>query len=239
MAISLLFWGFMLLSSVLLFPVALAIRIFTGPFDRNLRILHRFTCFWGSLYTWCNPLWSVRITGAELINRSTTYVMVCNHQSLADILLLFRLHVHYKWVSKAENFRIPFIGWNMTLNRYIRIERGKMRGNLQMMRDAEKALREGNSIMIFPEGTRSVDGALGQFKDGAFELARKTGTPILPLVVDGTSRALPKQGFILRGKSAMSIRVLPPIPAEETAREDVPVMRERVRQLITESKESA
>ena len=236
MTISLLFWGFMLLSSILLFPVALIIRISTGPFDRNLRILHQFTCFWGSLYTWCNPFWSVRITGKELIDRASTYVMVCNHQSLADILLLFRLHVHYKWVSKAENFRIPFIGWNMRLNRYIRIERGKLRGNLQMMRDAEKALREGNSIMIFPEGTRSIDGNVGQFKDGAFELAKRTATPILPLVVDGTSRALPKRGFVLRGSSAMTIRVLPPVSAEEVARNEVAAIRESVRKQIMEKK---
>lgn len=234
--LSLFFWGFMLLSSILLFPVALTLRVFTAPFDRQLRILHQFTSLWGSLYTWCNPLWSVRIHGMELIDRSEAYVMVCNHQSLLDILILFRLRVHYKWVSKGENFRIPFIGWNMTLNRYIRIERGKLRGNLQMMRDAEQALREGNSIMIFPEGTRSADGAVGPFKDGAFELAQRTGRPILPLVVDGTARALPKRGFVLRGTSAMTIRILPPISVAEIARDGAAATRERVRQMITEAK---
>jgi 1-acyl-sn-glycerol-3-phosphate acyltransferase len=225
----------MLLSSILLFPVALLLRVCTAPFDRRLRLLHRFTSFWGSLYTWCNPLWRVRIDGSELIDPSETYVMVCNHQSLVDILVLFRLRTHYKWVSKAENFRIPFVGWNMTLNRYIRIERGKLRGNRQMMRDAERALREGNSIMVFPEGTRSVDGNVGPFKDGAFELALQSARPVLPLVVDGTARALPKRGFILRGKQRMTIRVLPPISAEEVAERGAASTREHVRQMIIES----
>ena len=208
---SLLFWAFMLVTSVLLFPVALLIRGATSPFDRRLAILHLFSCFWASLYTWCNPLWSVRIDGKEHVDRHATYVMVCNHQSLVDILVLFRLFVHFKWVSKAENFRIPFVGWNMTLNRYIKIERGRLRGNLSMMRDAGVALDAGSSVMIFPEGTRSPGGSLGEFKGGAFELALRSGRPILPIVIDGTAAALPRKGFILRGKHAIRIRVLEPI----------------------------
>ena len=208
---SLLFWAFMLVTSVLLFPVALVIRGVTAPFDRRLAFLHLFSCFWASLYTWCNPLWIVRIEGKKHLDRRTTYVIVCNHQSLVDILVLFRLFVHFKWVSKAENFRIPFIGWNMTLNRYIRIERGRLKGNLSMMRGAEAALRGGSSVMIFPEGTRSPGGALGEFKAGAFELALRSGIPILPIVIDGTAEALPRRGFILRGKQAIRIRVLEPI----------------------------
>jgi 1-acyl-sn-glycerol-3-phosphate acyltransferase len=208
---SLLFWAFMLVTSVLLFPVALVIRGVTAPFDRRLALLHWFSCFWASLYTWCNPLWSVRIEGKRQLDRRATYVIVCNHQSLVDILVLFRLFVHFKWVSKSENFRIPFIGWNMTLNRYIRIERGRLRGNLSMMRGAEAALKGGSSVMIFPEGTRSPGGALGEFKAGAFELALRSGVPILPVVISGTAAALPKRGFILRGKHAIRIRVMEPI----------------------------
>ena len=208
---SLLFWGFMLLTSVLFYPVALIIRGVTFPFDRRLAALHLFSCFWASLYTWCNPLWRVRIEGRERIDRRRTYVMVSNHQSLVDILVLFRLFTHFKWVSKAENFRIPFVGWNMTLNRYIRIERGSARGNLSMMRSAGAALGEGSSVMIFPEGTRSLTGTPGAFKPGAFELAIRSGSSVLPIVIEGTSAALPKRGFVLRGKHAIRVRILPPV----------------------------
>jgi len=205
------FWTFMVITSALLFPVAALIRLVSFPFDRRLVMLHRFTSFWGSLYTWCNPLWSVSIEGTENLSRAVAYVIVANHQSFADILVLFRLRLHYKWVSKAENFRVPLIGWNMTLNRYIRLDRGSVRGNLQMLQKCEQTLQEGSSVMIFPEGTRSPDGMMRPFKDGAFDLALKTHSPILPIVIDGTARALPKRGILLRGKCRIRIRILPPL----------------------------
>ncbi len=208
------FWGFMLLTSLALFPIAVVLRVATAPFDRRLRLLHRFTSFWGSLYTRANPLWEVTITGTEHLAVDAPAVIIANHQSFADILVLFRLHLHYKWVSKAENFRVPLIGWNMGLNRYIRIERGSIRGNLKMMRDCEVALRDGNSLMIFPEGTRSVDGRMRPFKEGAFELAIRMRRPILPILISGTGDALPKRGIMLRGHHHMQVRILPPIDPE-------------------------
>jgi len=214
LAVTVYFWSFMLITSLILFPVALLLRLVTAPFDRRLVLLHRFTSFWGSLYTWGNPLWSVEITGQEYLASMRPRVMVANHQSFADILLLFRLHAHYKWVSKVENFRVPLIGWNMSLNRYIRIERGSIRGNLKMMRDCEKALEEGNSVMIFPEGTLSEDGRMRPFKEGAFELALRTRSAVLPIVIAGTAEALPKRGILLGGKHRMQVRILPPIPPE-------------------------
>lgn len=207
---SVLFYLCMLVTSMLLFPVAVLLRAATGFVDRRLTLLHRFTCWWASLYTWWNPLWRVELPAAPL--PPGTFVIVANHQSMVDILLLFRLRAHYKWVSKVENFRIPFIGWNMTLNRYITIRRGTVQGTLRMMRECEAALREGNSLMIFPEGTRSSDGSVRRFKEGAFELAHRTGTPVLPLVIDGTAEALPKHGIILRGRRTFRLAMLEPVP---------------------------
>ncbi len=205
------FWGFMLLSSLILFPLAVILRVATAPFDRRLKLLHRFTSFWGSLYTRAHPLWDITVTGTEHLSVEAPAVIIANHQSFADILVLFRLPIHYKWVSKAENFRVPLIGWNMGLNRYIRIERGSIRGNLKMMRDCEMALRDGNSLLIFPEGTRSADGRMRPFKEGAFELAIRMRRPILPILITGTGEALPKRGIMLRGRHQMLVRVLPPI----------------------------
>jgi 1-acyl-sn-glycerol-3-phosphate acyltransferase len=216
------FWLFMALTSLLLYPMAVVIRLATYPFDKQLRLLHRFTSMWGSLYTWCMPLWRVSIAGKGNIPGEAAHVIVANHQSFADILVLFRLRLHYKWVSKIENFRAPLIGWNMTLNQYIPIARGTMKGNLQMMRTCEDALLAGNSIMMFPEGTRSPDGQMRPFKDGAFELALRTKRPILPIVIQGTAQALPKRG-LLPQKSNISVTILPVVPysafAEVTARE--------------------
>lgn len=216
-----LFWAFIFVSSLLLFPVALLLWTLTVPFDRRLVAQHRFTCFWASLYTWFNPLWRVTIAGRERIRPDATYVIVANHQSLLDILVLFRLFAHFKWVSKAELFRIPCVGWNMSLNRYIRLRRGDPASIAQMLRDAEHTLAEGSSLMIFPEGTRSADGRLKAFKHGAFTLALRAKVPILPIVLDGTSNALPKRGFVLQGRHAIRVRVLDEIPYASFANDSV------------------
>ena len=162
---SLLFWAFLVVSSALLFPVALVLWAVTRPFDHRTRALHLFTCWWASLYTWLNPWWPVTVTGRERIPDGPC-VLVANHLSLLDILVLFRLSTPFTWVSKAENFRVPFIGWNMRLNRYIALRRGDRASVLRMLEQCEAALRDGTPVMMFPEGTRSQDGLLRPFKPG-------------------------------------------------------------------------
>ncbi len=222
----------MVLSSLLAFPVAVLVWAATAPFDPKRTWLHRFTCLWGSLYTWINPAWLVELRGLEKIRWDETYVMVCNHLSLLDILVLFRLRTHFKWVSKVENFRIPLVGWNMSLNRYIKLIRGSRASVIRMMRDCETALTSGNSIMMFPEGTRSPNGRLRAFKTGAFELAKSTESAILPIALDGTAEALPKRGFLLRGRHAIRVTVLDAIPPTEFASLSVPELTQKVHDLI-------
>ena len=230
--LSTLFWAFLVGSSCVLFPIAVAIWAATLPFDPRLRALHLFTCFWGSLYTWANPAWPVRISGRAKIRRDEAYVMVANHQSLLDILVLFRLFVHFKWVSKIENFRIPLIGWNMRLNRYIQLRRGDRSSVVQMLTQCKETLAAGSSVMIFPEGTRSPDGRLRSFKPGAFVLAKNTGRPILPIVVEGTASALPKRGVVLQGRHRIRITILDEIPPESFASESPEDLALRVQALI-------
>jgi 1-acyl-sn-glycerol-3-phosphate acyltransferase len=235
---SCLFWAFMTVSCAIMFPLAFLCWAVTAPFDKRLVALHRLTCFWASLYTWLNPAWPVSVEGRERIDPNETYVMIANHQSLLDILVLFRLFCHFKWVSKIENFKIPFVGWNMRLNRYIELRRGDKSSIVQMLRAAREALDEGSSIMIFPEGTRSNTGRMRKFKAGAFELAKDTGRPLLPIVVEGTASALPKRGVILQGRHNIKIHVLDPIPHSEFIDEPVEDLTVRVRELIANHLES-
>ena len=227
---SLVFWGFVVVSSIVLFPIAFLVWLVTVAFDRHLVVLHRFTCFWASLYTWLNPLWRVHVRGADRIQSGTTYVLVANHLSLLDILVLFRIFRDFKWVSKAELFKVPLVGWNMSLNRYIPLQRGQRDSVVQMMDRCRETLLAGNSIMMFPEGTRSKSGELQRFKTGAFELALETGVPVVPLVITGTHDALPKHGFVLQGKHQIGVQVLAPVPAVGTVAE----LTEQVRTLISE-----
>jgi 1-acyl-sn-glycerol-3-phosphate acyltransferase len=233
------FWLFLVFSSILLFPVAVAIWAATVLFDKRLAVLHQFTCFWGSIYTFVNPLWPVTIAGREKVEPGRTYVMVANHLSLLDILVLFRIYKHFKWVSKIENFRLPCIGWNMTLNRYIPLRRGDKESVKQMMEACDATLRSGSSIMMFPEGTRSKNGALQPFKTGAFELALRNQLPLLPIVLAGTSDALPKRGFVLRGHHSITIEVLDPIEPESFRDLDAKALAERTRQIFVEHQDAA
>lgn len=235
---STLFWTFLLTSSIVMYPIAVLIWALTSPFDRRRRLLHQFTCFWASLYTWFNPAWPVRVEGREKVRPGVTYLMVANHQSLLDILVIFRMFVHFKWLSKIENFRVPLIGWNMSLNRYIKLKRGDPASIQRMFESCRHTLRAGSSIMVFPEGTRSPDGRMRDFKTGAFELAKSTQNPILPIVLDGTANALPKRGFVLQGRHDIRLTILDEIPPESFAHESVDQLTARVRETIAKALES-
>lgn len=232
--LSVIFWAFLVLSSCVLFPIAVILWLVTMRFDRRRWLLHRFTCFWASLYSWLNPAWPVEVRGREKIRPDETYVMVANHLSLLDILVLFRLFTHFKWVSKIENFRLPLVGWNMRLNRYIELIRGDRESVVRMLEACRRTLDQENSIMMFPEGTRSPDGRIRSFKEGAFELALEARRPILPIVVQGTADALPKRGFVLRGRHRIRVTVLDPLPYEAFADRSAAELTDQVRGLIAD-----
>lgn len=204
--------AFMGLSSALFFIIAVILWAVTRPFDRRLRLLHLFTCAWASLYTIIVPNVHVKVEGREKIREEAVYVGVSNHQSLLDVLMIFRVFFHFKWVSKIEIFWIPFIGWNMILNRYVSLKRGKKRSVEKMMKTCEERIDEGSSVFFFPEGTRSEDGVMRQFRPGAFALAKKKRVPILPIVFAGTGRVLPKHTLRYGGPRTIYIRVLDEIP---------------------------
>jgi 1-acyl-sn-glycerol-3-phosphate acyltransferase len=232
--IAILFLVFFGLTSAVFFIVALVIWALTVLVDRRLIILHLFTSFWASLYLWAMPAWCVHVDGRRREAWTRNYVIVSNHQSQLDILVAFHLFIPFKWVSKAEVFNLPFIGWNMWLNRYIRLKRGDKAGVAQMFADCERALSRGNSIFIFPEGTRSKTGAMKPFRPGAFILAKKMAVPILPVVISGTNAALPKHSLNFHGRQQITIRMLDPIAPERFAGESVEALSDRVHAIISD-----
>jgi len=214
------------------FILALVIWALTVLFDRRLVVLHMFTSFWACLYLWTMPAWSVKAFGRGKIRRQASYVVVSNHQSQLDILVAFHLFFPFKWVSKAEVFRLPFIGWNMALNRYIRLRRGDKESIRKMMEACEKALAKGCSVYFFPEGTRSRTGRLKPFKPGAFILAHQMKRPILAVAINGTRHALPKYSLNFHGRHTIRVEVLEEIPYEAFARLSIDETAEMVRQKI-------
>jgi 1-acyl-sn-glycerol-3-phosphate acyltransferase len=209
-AFSLLFWLYLALTCIVLFAGALALWLLTLPFDRNGRLLHLYSCFWAASYLYVNPLWRLAIDRVA-VDRRRPFVIVANHQSFGDILVLYATYLPFKWVSKASVFKVPFLGWNMRLNRYVALVRGD-RASVEKMSAACRAwLDRGVSVLLFPEGTRSPDGALQPFKVGAFRIAREAGVAVLPIVLDGTADTLPKHGFVLRARTTCRVRVLEPV----------------------------
>jgi len=219
-------------TSAVLFLVALVVWLLTVCFDRRLVALHMFTSFWAVLYLWVVLAWQVTVGGRTRIRREATYMVVSNHQSQLDILVAFKLFFPFKWVSKAAVFKLPFIGWNMVLNRYIKIKRGQKDSIAQMMNACEKTLAAGSSVFFFPEGTRSRTGIVKPFKHGAFTLAQKMKVPILPIVINGTKNALPKNSLNFHGRHAIHIQVLDEIPVARFADLPVDEVAELVRGVI-------
>jgi len=229
------FWFEFAVISAILFPISLLIYIFTVFFDKRLFILHKFTCLWSFIVLSINPLWRIKVSGREKINPKKVYIMVSNHQSGADIIVLFLLWAHFKWVAKKSLFYYPFIGWNMFLNRYIALERGKSSSMRKMMADAARTLAEGNSLMIFPEGTRSKNGQIQPFKTGAFHLAIDNQIPVLPIAIQGTSQAIRKGGFLINKNFNIYAKVLDPIPYESMKGKNMKEVASCIHNIIEDS----
>ncbi|MFN7133651.1 MAG: lysophospholipid acyltransferase family protein, partial [Myxococcales bacterium] len=205
------YWLLFVTACVVLFCGALLVFLVTYPFDRDRRILHLYSCAWAQLLFHVNPGWKMRVENRDRLPWRGPAVIVSNHQSLGDILILFGLYRPFKWVSKASVFKVPFLGWNMRMNGYVGLIRGNKDSIIRMMADCERWLDRGVPVLIFPEGTRSPDKEVKEFKDGAFRLAIKKNVPVIPIAITGSADTLPKHGLVVQLKSNCVVRVLEPV----------------------------
>ncbi|HWA75986.1 MAG TPA: lysophospholipid acyltransferase family protein [Polyangiaceae bacterium] len=212
------YWPYLICTIVLLFFPAALLWALTF-WQRPRRWLHAYTCYWGAHYLAWAPLAGIRVEGRERAQGLGPCVFVVNHQSMVDILAVYELHLPFSWVSKVENFYAPFLGWNMWLNGYVPLKRGHLPSIRRMLRRCEAHLREGSSLCVFPEGTRSVDGNLRDFYRGAFWIAVRNRVPIVPVVVDGTFEILAKGSFGIRPQP-VTLSVLEPIFPEQAGGDD-------------------
>lgn len=200
--------------------------------DPTQRIPGRWMRRLGRTASALTPLWNFSVEGdAPPDIGHKAYVVVSNHESTADPFLLSWLPWDMRWVGKEELFKVPVIGWAMTFGGDIPVRRGEGDSVRQMMVECKKALDAGISVMLFPEGTRSKDGSLLPFKDGAFDLAIAAGVPVLPIAVSGTRDCRPK-GSKWFGRAKAIAKVLEPIPTAGMTKEDVARLREEARSRI-------
>lgn len=167
--------------------------------DFKGRYAHRMIRAWGSVVMRILRA-KVVVEGGEHLDSQKPYVIVSNHESNVDVMiLLVYLPLDLKFASKRSLLFVPFMGWAMALARYIFIQRGQGPERAKrVVRDMVRKVQQGFSVLLFPEGTRSIDGNMRPFKKGAFHLAGETGTDILPCAVVGSREALGKGEWRIR-----------------------------------------
>ena len=178
-----------------------------------------------------NPWWRVSIEGDPPPRASEPFIAVCNHESLADVLLVGILPFDMKWLSKEEIARLPFLGWMMKMAGDVLVRRSDRRSRGESYDNLLAWIRRGASVMMFPEGTRTRDGEMLPFRSGAFRLAIETGRPIQPLAVSGTRQAI-RADSLRFGRADVTVRILQQVPPEGLGPEDVDALSDRVRAMI-------
>jgi len=227
-------WGASAVLVIIWVPLTAFIWVFDGFSDDATR---RRTGQWfrrlGRMVTYIGG-WQITITGREHINPNQVYVIVSNHQSLADIPLLSHLKLNTKWLAKVELFRVPLFGWLMRMAGDVPVDRAAPRQAARALMQCGKYLRQNCSVVFFPEGGRSKDGEVQPFNEGAFQLALREHVPILPVVVEGTGKALPSQSWLWGNSRDIQLRVLNPVSAEGWGAKGGGALRDAVRQKIVD-----
>ena len=214
------------------FLASLFLSVILYPFPFRERAVHAQCFWWSDAIIALNPYWKIDIKGLENIDHSGTYVIVANHQSLADIVIIYQIHMYFKWVAKEELLKVPFIGGLLWINKHIMLSRGDFGSIKVVYRKAVEYLRRGVSVLFFPEGTRSGTDQMGEFQNGAFKLAIKEGRSVLPIFIGGTREAIPKGGFIFKTKVSGRLEVLPPIDTSGFKVADHEALRDLVREQL-------
>ncbi len=230
-----LFGIYTLLICTIMTLLSAVVFVLTVPFDKKRKIVHELSRALVYMFVMVPPLWKRRIEGLENIEKDKPYVVVINHQSMLDIMMLYLVPMTFRWVSKREVYRIPFFGQLLILHGDITIDRKQ--GSKAMRKVVEKGrmwLGRGVSVAMFPEGTRSKDGEIHRFKAGAFALAKEAGVGILPVVMDGSSTMF-KPSMMIDWRNEFVVKVLPSVSAEEVAKADQNELMEQVRERMVDA----
>jgi len=230
--LSILIWVVGTIITAAAFFSSLILKIILFPFPNRAKVVHAQCFWWSDSLIALNPFWKVKVTGLENIDPKETYVMVANHQSLADIIIIYQTHAYFKWVAKKELLKVPFIGGLLWVNDHVLLSRGDFGSIKDVYRTAGEWLKKNVSMLFFPEGTRSGTDDMGEFQNGAFKLAIKEGRPVLPIYIGGTRYAIPKGGWIFKTKVSGRLAVLPPIDTSKYQVADFSVLRDLVREQL-------
>ncbi len=180
-------------------------------------LAHRIATLWGKVALLLGGV-VIDVKGRENIPPDRPAIFMANHQSNFDIPILYAgLPLQFRWLAKKELFDVPGFGYAMKRAGYIPVDRADRMKAIASMKDAAERIRQGSSVIIFPEGTRSPDGNLLPFKKGGFMLALESQAPIVPVAISGSRDLMPKHQLRIRG-GTVNIRIFPPLEtADRTA----------------------
>ncbi len=200
--------------------------------------LHNYSRFWARVGLKLAGV-KLKVTGREHLQPDQAVIYMPNHQSNFDILALFAgLPGQFRWLAKEELFQIPLFGLAMRRCGYISLDRSDRKKAIKSMNEAARRIHDGTSVVIFPEGTRSADGLLQEFKKGGFMLALKAQVPVLPVAISGSYAVMPKNSLWIRG-GTIEVSILPAIDSSGMGTADRDPLMEQVHGRIAASLEAA
>lgn len=233
--LSLLYYLVVIAVALVLYVASFIALVVCYPFDRKRVVVHTLSKWITDTIFGLPPFMKREVIGLENIDPKKAYVMTLNHNSMADIITIYNLPLVFKWVSKKEVYRIPIVGRLLYAHGDIVINRASAKEAMQLVHERGKEwLAKGASVAIFPEGTRSKDGEIHNFKAGAFLLAKDAGAPILPIVLNNTNKMM-RKGWLMNWRNHITIKILPPISAEEVAERSVKEVMADVHSSMTEA----
>ncbi|MBA4312178.1 MAG: 1-acyl-sn-glycerol-3-phosphate acyltransferase [Chlorobiaceae bacterium] len=209
------------------------LELIITPFHRTGKLFHTLARFWAyGILKVCGV--KVKVEGIENVDFSRSYIYVSNHASQFDIpAVVAGIPDQIRIVYKKELEKIPIFGWGLKYGKtYIGIDRGRGQDAIQSLEDAANKIRNGASVLLFGEGTRSADGKLQQFKRGPFNLALRAGVPIVPVAINGSYKVLPKHSFRIRPGTITLVLSSPIKPPENEGKEAELALRDEVRAAI-------
>ncbi|MBQ9340366.1 MAG: 1-acyl-sn-glycerol-3-phosphate acyltransferase [Paludibacteraceae bacterium] len=199
------------------FPILLFMTAFTAIFTvctmpwKNSEPVHKVQQLWSRLFFWLFFM-NAEVEGEENLVPGQSYVFVSNHQSLFDVWLIYGwLPVIFKWIMKAELRKVPFIGFGCAAAGHIFIERTHLKQAKHSIEKAKQTLTGGVSVVVFPEGTRSADGKVQEFKAGAFQVALDLDLPVVPLTLIGPYNVLPRNAALVRPAQRVKLVIGKPV----------------------------
>jgi 1-acyl-sn-glycerol-3-phosphate acyltransferase len=207
------------------------LAIILSFFSRTGNSVHRVARLWGRGILLVSRV-RVSVKGLSRINPTRSYIYMSNHQSNFDIpVLLAHLPVQFRWLAKAELFKIPIFSRAMRGAGYVRIDRFNRESAIESIKEAAAKMKDGVSVMLFPEGTRSRDGSIQPFKKGGFVMAVDTGAPIVPIVLRGTWPIMAKSSWQINAGDVI-LQIENPIDTTGYTRETKDDLIETVRSVI-------